>query len=303
MINKQCLSNMRLAIKIRLKHSREKIFDALLLDHWLFSTKLPDFMIIGVQKAGTTTAHQMLSQHPGLRGSQIKELHYFDTHPSQWSSFSQYQKNFRKWFFDRSLTFESTTGYVFAEEVPAELARLKPDLKIIVILREPVSRAYSAWNMYRSTFENTKDREIVIRYKRPFFRFLQQEYGVEERVLLSFDDFIEKALDPEANQDLASVIHRGIYHLQLERYLQHFPRNQILILEFQEFTTSMEQSLHQMTDFLGVPRYHRYAFKKANSRDYPHRISEKSLSKLKTFYQPHNQKLYDLLGRRFEWWD
>lgn len=296
-----CQPKIRSVAKVRVKTAAERFIDALLLDHWLFKTRFPDFMIIGVQKSGTSTLHQLLSQHPRLKGSQRKELHYFDTPASRRPSLKHYQKNFRKLFYDRSLTFESTPKYIFVEQVAAELFRHNLLLKILVNLRDPVSRAFSAWNMHKMNLAADRKHGAAIKIDPKFGQFLQQEFGLGTDQFPTFDQHVERALDPMSQDDYGAVIERGIYHTQLERYFKHFPRGQFLILEFEEFVESPRQTLHQITDFLEVPRYQSYVIHKINEGFCDSKISSDAQSRLKKFYQPQNQKLYQLLGRRFDW--
>src|SRR5258706_11489250 len=102
--------------------------------------KLPDFLIIGAQRSGTSTLYQYIARHPDVRGAFRKEVHYFDMHYDRGLDW------YRACFPTRGFTGESSPSYLIHPEVPARVAAVLPDIKLIAILRNPVERAYSAYN-------------------------------------------------------------------------------------------------------------------------------------------------------------
>jgi hypothetical protein len=109
----------------------------------------PDFLIIGAQKSGTSSLFNWLNKHPQMRGSSIKEIHYFNNHIHFGRDINWYCKNFPGKAVFR---FEATPAYMYSPHTCESIHRTYPSMKFIVVLRNPVDRAYSAYNHYRSHF-------------------------------------------------------------------------------------------------------------------------------------------------------
>jgi hypothetical protein len=111
----------------------------------------PNFMIIGTQKSATTTLFYYLNSHPKLEGSWPKELHFFSKYMYHGKDIEWYRKHFTS-LKKNPLFFEASPNYVYYESVAQELKRNFPAIKLILILRNPINRAFSAWNMYQEHF-------------------------------------------------------------------------------------------------------------------------------------------------------
>ena len=240
----------------------------------------PSFIIIGAQKAGTTSLYEMLIQHSELLGSTTKEVHYFDR--DEW----YHQQNIDEYhhYFPtveskvNVLSFEATPMYLFHPEVAERLYQYNAQLKLIVLLRNPVERALSAWTMYHYSMKGDP---------RTFEQAIAQELRDYDR--LSYYN------------NKICYVKRGVYHEQIERYLKLFPKEQLLFLDSNEFKTMPSVVLEKVTSFLGVRNeeiklLHSNASKVENKQDYP-----KQLAKLKEFYEPYNYRLYELLGNDYGW--
>jgi len=120
-----------------------------------FSKKQPKVgaFIIGSQKAATTSLFTYLVRHPQIEGSSKKEVHYFDNHQNFSQGDAWYHKHFT--YNRKSLNIEATPRYLYAPHVPQRLFEFNSKAKLIIVLRNPVERAYSAWNMYRQMSEDT----------------------------------------------------------------------------------------------------------------------------------------------------
>lgn len=170
---------------------------------------LPNALIIGVQKASTSWLSARLAQHPDafvVPG----EVHYFD-HPKHYAKGPDWYSAHFAGAGQSAILLEKTGAYFWTtctdvpdepQDKPERIAALLPDARLIVLLRDPVARAYSAWNH-------------VVRAGR-----------VRERG--SAPDFFAS----EIAQDVRAhgILTRGLYHAQLARYLDVFPREQILVL-------------------------------------------------------------------------
>ncbi|MBU0638918.1 MAG: sulfotransferase domain-containing protein, partial [Planctomycetes bacterium] len=114
---------------------------------------MPDLLIIGAQKAGTTSLHRYLCRHPNVLGPWSKEVHYFDIQYDKGTTW--YRTHFPSWPYKclkdirrgrRSLAFETSPYYLFHPCVPERVHKLLPNVKLIAILRDPVGRAYSHYH-------------------------------------------------------------------------------------------------------------------------------------------------------------
>lgn len=271
----------------------------------VFPGNRPDFFIIGVQKAGTSTLHHMLCQHPNLTGSSPKETHYFDKYIHQGRSFDWYKRHFVKYSFRQQLFFESTPRYISFNGVAAQLAENFPDTKLIAILRDPVSRAFSAWNMYRDMFEKRrKDVFVEILYngeKNPLYAY----YVHDRTSFLSFLEAVELEIEmlKRGETFVPGIVQRGLYAQQLSEYFEHFDRKQVLVIGFKDLANQPQEVVDKVCDFLNVSRLSLQSIvsEKRNARKYMDKMDDTSYQKLKDFYEQPNIDLERLLGSLPNW--
>lgn len=190
-----------------------------------------DFICIGAQKAGTTTLHNILKQHPDIYLPKIKETHYFDKEELyqkgvDWCWQEYYKSNYNK----EEFVGDITPDYLYFKKVSKRIYKDNgKDTKLIVILRNPVDRAYSHYLMSkRRGYENLSFQEAV---KREPERLKQGEF--------EYNHF--------------SYIDRGRYAIQLKRYFEFFDRKNILILIFEkEIKQNLTETIQKIEQFLGV---------------------------------------------------
>ena len=169
------------------------------------SVKQPEFIVIGSQKAGTSSLFVGLNRHPQVYMAPEKELNYFYDD----SLFIQGPHRYAEFFKDApedSICGEASPGYICHPRSPGRIHRQIPNVKLIVTLRDPVERAYSQyWDNRRQLAEG-----------RTFGALLD---GPQHQVF---------------NPDRKNYFTRGLYSVYLERYLALFPREQLLIIQFDE---------------------------------------------------------------------
>jgi len=255
---------------------------------------LPDFLIIGAARSGTTSLYQYLSQHPSVIPGVGKEVYFFD---KKFDRGINWYKSFFPTKLSKSrlenkqkrncLTGEATPRYIHYPHTPKRVFDLIPNVKLIVLLRNPIDRAYSHYQM-----EVDHGNEEL-----PFEEAIEQE---EKRIT----DDMKKM---EKNENFYSVhfyrksyLTRGIYVNQLKRWFEYFPREQFLILKSEDFYSKTSEVYQQVLDFLSLSKFELNSFKAYQMRKYS-AISAETRKKLADYFRPHNEQLYQLLGRNFDW--
>lgn len=262
---------------------RKKIYETLVK---LGYHKKPDFIIIGAQKGGTSGLFGTLEQHTRILPPLVKEVHYFDD--DEWynqKKLHEYHSFFPTSGLRKTKTFEASPLYVFHPHVAERLHEYKPDLKLILLLREPASRAFSAWSMYHHFFN--AERSPCLHDPRPFSVAISEE--------------IERLETESYYENTISYVKRGIYYKQIEKYLAWFKREQLLILESSILMNSPSETLKTIQNFIGVPHeelpLRRKNIGKLNEKE----KYENEILRLKQFYKPYNDRLFSLIGENFSW--
>ena len=190
------------------------------------SGTLPNFIIIGAAKSGTTTLFRHLRSHPDVFLAPGKEIHYFDDQFHK--GLGWYKGHFCEVADERAIG-EATPGYMYFEEAPMRMAEVVPDAKLIAILRNPVDRAYSHyWH------ERVRGREKL--------EFADAIAAEPERLA----DGEQRSLHYYSYGD------RGRYVYQLQRVCQFYPRESLLVLLLEELHDTPLESVHSAYRFLGV---------------------------------------------------
>ncbi len=253
---------------------------------------LPDFLIIGAQKAGTTSLHHYLSQHPQLVPSYKKEVHYFDGGLNP--DIDNYKQG-KEWYcshfplqrcvLDDQKVFESSPLYLFNPLAAARIHQLIPKVKIIVLLRNPVERAISHYNFIKQV--NLEDRNL-------YEALLLEEIRLKP-VLIKKDykniRFIHQAYKS-----------RGLYKQQLERYFMLFQRKKILLLSSEHFFLKPANSLRKVFDFLEVDTQFKIKdLKPRNITKSKCHVESEVYEYLENYFLPHNEALYQLVQNDYGW--
>jgi hypothetical protein len=264
----------------------------------------PDLMIIGAQKCGTSSLHYYLSQHPQLQRSLPKAVHYFDKWIHHGYDIAWYESHFKSLTPGKKLFFEATQEYVYDREAPVLISRYYPDIKMILMLRDPVDRAYSAWNMYRTMFESgypdfSKWKGKYPGEINPIYKYLMQ--GRETFPSLREAIEIERELMESGESDDPAILRKGLYAEQLKNYLSYFSREQILVIGFKEFTANTPGTLENIYRFMGVDNGVKMSFPVKNKRPYAAAIDPEDKEYLRQFYSVSNQELFNLIGRKLRW--
>ncbi len=195
---------------------------------------LPDFVIVGAQKGGTTSLFRLLSQHPDIRPAERKELHYF----------SLFYDRGLDWYRDRfpateegEITGEGSPYYLFHPRAPEMMAETVPQARLIAMLRNPVDRAYSHWNHEVTTVSRMYKRTVEP------LGFEEAIEAEEERLRGEEARMLENAGYFSFNHQHHSYLSRGVYVDQLERFFRFFDKERMLMLGSEDFFERTSEAL------------------------------------------------------------
>jgi Sulfotransferase domain len=248
--------------------------------------KIPDFIIIGVQKGGTTSLYNYLSQHPQIAPATTKEIHYFDLNfdkSTDWycSHFPTPAEG------EYSIAGEASPYYIFHPQVPQRIYHLFPQVKIIALLRNPVERAISHYYYYiKVKYESLSFEEAIAREP--------------ERLKGEIEKLLADPTYYSYEHQHHAYLKRGIYADQLPAWLKLFPKEQILILKSEDLYANPCENYNKVLKFLNLPAHQLEIYEKYNATEYPC-VSETVYQQLKTFFRSHNQRLTEMLDRDFGW--
>lgn len=255
-----------------------------------FARPLPAFVIIGTQRGGTSSLYKYLEGHPDLAASIRKETEYFSRR------FGEGESWYRAHFPSsrpgvRRLGFEATPDYLFYPPTPRRVAERMPDARFVVLLRDPVDRAYSHYrHMVRLGFEDQSFDEAL---------------GRETNRIASDLEVLER--DPSFYcRDLLrfSYAARGRYAEHLARWFATFDRSRFLILRSEDFFVHPAASLSSIEEFLQIRQWqpnlfrnHSYAGRVAETATVPIEAAET----LRQTLGPEVERLEELLCRSMSW--
>jgi hypothetical protein len=258
--------------------------------------RLPDFLIIGTQRGGTTSLYRYLEKHPSVLPTVLnKGVHYFDTNFDKGPTWyrSHFPTSVAKAFRRRRagggpvITGEGSPYYAFHPLAPQRIAELLPDGRFILMLRDPISRAHShyqhevARGFEELSFEGALEREE------------ERLQGEEERMVAdpSYFSF--------AHQH-HSYVARGLYLAQIQRWHSVLPREQLLILDSSDFFSNADATYRDVLRFLGLAERSLPTYEKMNAHSY-NRMSPRALAFLRGRLTEPNRALFDYLGCTFPW--
>ncbi|XP_034264252.1 heparan sulfate glucosamine 3-O-sulfotransferase 3A1-like [Pantherophis guttatus] len=254
--------------------------------------RLPQAVIIGVKKGGTRALLEFLRVHPDVRAAGA-EPHFFDRNYGR--GLAWYRELMPR-TLDGQITMEKTPSYFVTKEAPARISSMSKDTKLIVVVRDPVTRAISD---YTQTLSKKPD-------------------------IPSFESLTFKNRTTGLIDTSWSAIQIGIYAKHLENWLLYFPLGQILFVSGERLISDPAGELGRVQDFLGLKRIitdkHFYfnktkgfpCLKKAEGSSKPHclgktkgrthpDIDQKVVQRLREFYRPFNMKFYQMTGHDFGW--
>jgi len=223
---------------------------------------LPDFLIIGAQKCGTTSLYAQLCEHPKIGSAFEKEVRYFNNHYEK--GLNWYKAHFPLRVTKRLVGWKDGIGlksgegepsYLPNPVVPQRVFDLIPNVRLIVMLRNPVDRAYSL-----PTADNKRLGNLHYSY-----------------------------------------LPRGIYVDQIRSWMSIFPREQFLIIRAEDFFSDAQTIYDDVLDFLRLPGHRLRQTRRRNVGSYTDKMSDEVRMELVNYFRPHNSRLYEYLDRDFLW--
>jgi hypothetical protein len=258
---------------------------------------MPEFMLVGAQRAGTTTIHRALQAHPAtVIPAFHKGVNYFDV--AYYRSMSWYRGHFpvRAVAERRTAgvpggprTFESSGYYMFHPCAPERIRRDLPEMKLLVLLRDPVERA---WSQHRHEVTGGFERE------ESFERALELE---PERLAGEAEKMIADPRYASFSHRHHSYVTRSQYVDQVRRLFDLFGRDQVLVVESETFAAEPHRTYDQILDFLGLPAFQPRAFGRWNARAKPQPLAESTRRRLEAHFEPYDTALAELLDRPLAW--
>ena len=255
---------------------------------------LPDFIIVGAKKCGTTALYSYLTQHSSIAPAFKKEIYYFNVSYAKGRSWYRaffptvLERQYVRWTTKRQLlSGEATPDYLFNPHAARRAFETVPQARLIAILRNPVDRAFSFYNhnlragLESLSFEDAIDQE-------------------EERLAGERDKTRADEEYFSFEYEHHSYLARGVYVDQLEDWLAYFSRSQLLVLSTEDLYNRPSETLGRALDFLGQPRWEPKEFKTLNSVPYPEMHPE-TREKLQAYFEPHNRRLYEFLDSDLGW--
>ena len=249
----------------------------------------PSFLIIGGQKCGTTSLYNYLIQHPNHMAASKKEIHFFSTNYDKGDEW--YKSHFprTKAFGNKTdvITGEATPYYIFHPHSPARVSKTLPHVKIIVMLRDPVERAFSHYKHH-------------VKLKVEPLTFANAIKAEPERLMGELDKMVQDESYDSYNLQMYSYLARGVYVDQLKRWLDYYPKEQFLILQSEDFFRDPAGTFMKTLQFLGLPEFKLMSYKKFNASQVSS-IDQSMREYLTNYFRPYNEDLYELLGSDFDW--
>ncbi|MBA4116584.1 MAG: sulfotransferase domain-containing protein [Rubrobacter sp.] len=260
---------------------------------------LPDFLVIGTMKGGTTFLYHLLSQHPLVEPAASKEIHFFDALYEEGADWYRNCFPTPRQKDGRTTITGEATPYMSNRHSPERVSEMVPQARLIALLRNPVDRAYSHYQQMvrrggeKQTFEEAVEAEIAA-----------------SRPPDTTGDGNRAGSRPGPSRSRSSYLSRGVYVEQLVRWAEHFDEEQTLVLKSEDFFGSPVDTLEVVLGFLGLPEWEpepseprgknsdeRKKFKGKYKRE----MDPETRRRLEEYFEPHNRRLYDYLGVDFGW--
>ena len=261
---------------------------------------VPDFVVIGCQRGGTSSLYRYLGLHPNISPSLRKETEYFTARFSEGEAW--YRAHFPLALLHRlaavlgkrRLSFEATPDYLVDPRAPARCHALVPDARIVVMLREPAERALSQFHHNVRLGHETETFERAIELE-------------ESRISADLAEMVDDPTTSATKFRRFSYLTRGEYAEQLQRWFDLYPRDRFLIVESEEFFSDPDRVLGKVLDFVGArpwsPReFRNYSYLDRDTGGHEE-VPAALRGALDQRFSESNKNLRQLIDTNLEWLD
>ena len=233
-----------------------------------------NFILAGAQKSGTTALHYFLSRHPDIAMGDQQEIHFFDNdkHFVSAVDYKELHKHYPP-LAPSMIAGDCTPSYLYHEPAAERISKYNPNIKLLIILRNPVERAFAHWNMQRF-----KGREPL-----DFFDAVREE---QSRI----------GGKPPVEARRFAYIGRGFYGRQLERVFKFFPREQVEVVKFEDFRVNQRETVTSILSFLGRKPLRSIRNKDRNIVPYGRAMSGRERAFLYNLFAEDIAKVEQMLG-------
>ena len=254
---------------------------------------LPDFILIGGTRSGVMTLTKYINEHPNTYT--VRNIHFFGyaySNKVEWYK-RHFPTNFYKNYFKLKhkhglVVGESTGTYFFHPMVSKRIKEHVPNVKLIVMLKNPTVSIYSRYWMFRNEGLESSSFEDVIKMEM-------------ERIKIGDERNELRVNNPDFDDRVNfNYLRHCNYAEKLKTWLKEFKKEQILILTNDEFNADIDKTLKQTFEFLDLPNYTIKNKFKHNVGKYP-KMQESTRKLLVDYFRPHNQELYKLIGKELDW--
>jgi hypothetical protein len=243
----------------------------------------PSLIILGAQKAGTSTLFDIMAAHPQTLAPAVKELDFFNRDTEYAQGLSHYLKHFPAIPLRRRdlISFEASPSYLYyADTCAPRIHAMLPNVLCVAILRDPVKRAYSSWNMYRAFEHHARYADLY-----------------ETR---GFEQAVEDELTGREQRPWRRYLSRSAYSAQLEPYMRLFPAQQLMIFGFPELKRDPHALATSICERLGIGPMSKadpVFGKRSNERPYGAPLDPMLAQRLRQHFAPEMEQLTRLIGR------
>ena len=245
----------------------------------------PHFICVGVQKGGTTSLNKYLRNHPDIFMPK-NEKHLFDKPLEEGEltnkEIKQYENSFKT---DKLIVGEKSPSYCYLKFAIDRIYKYDKNMKIIILFREPISRAFSHYNMTLNVEGKTLD-DVT-----------------EKKILKHFKEKEHLKLNDLEKRDRRNFIMRGYYDEILEHILSKFPRENVYIGISEEIKNNKLKYYNEIFEFLGAKKLEKINYLDRHIRTYTKPIPKSLELYLYNIYKPHVEKFYKILGRKIDVWE
>lgn len=271
---------------------------------------LPSFIIIGATRAGTTSLYEYLGNHPNILQPIVKETaffnHIYHINPNWYRTFfptvSEQEETKKQRNKEFIITSEATPSYLIDPRVPKRISKMLPNVKLIVLLRNPIERALSHYHhnvltgIENLSFEQAITKETE-RITKSFDKLKNKKFIINDN---SINYFFRVMTFKTENYFKFSYLQSGRYYEHLKNWMMIFPKKQLLIIKSEDFFDSPKNIFKEVQEFLNLPNFDLVNYWRAWEIKYPP-IDNKLRKSLSEYFQEHNSKLYKFLNTDFNW--